>query len=590
MEGTLTHKPTQPVSGLQSTPSDLRPRFRPGRTFAPAALVVAGCSLLIALGCGLPGQQVVARVDSHSLTLKQFEKLLRDASAGVTAPDSLHRRMLVDDWIDQTLLLADAEGQHLDSLPAVQTALRQQLEVALVNEYYQREIVSKVKVDPDDARKLYERRKQSVVLARILLATKPEAEALKKELDKGASFEQAAMQHSMDRNTAINGGLAGEANAGELPHEIEEVVFALKKGEVGGPVHSQFGYDLIKVVDFKPHKQGTFEEEKTRLEASIRRQKEYDATLAALDKLKLDHKFTMDENGLSTLVTKMQKASVVADTIPPFSPAELMTPLARYIGGPYTVGQFMDQVRQSRADSRPNLTNPQEVRQFAENRAGQALLAGEARSHGLDKDPEIRAGYDERRSGILARTLVSRLIQSLPPTTDADLQREFEAHRHEFVNQGTAEVLYISTADPKGAEEAAREARANIDFAGLQRRYSRPLPEEVHEGGATRLYIDGTNPALDDSLHSAKMGAVVGPVGRQGRLYVYQVRNVFPAMNLTFDQARSTLEQRAHVEAENKILRDHLATLKKRWPPEIHEATMLHAKPAAAAKTATGNG
>ena len=81
----------------------------------------------------------------------------------------------------------------------------------------------------------------------ILVASKEECEALKKQIEGGADFGDCARQHSLcpSRN---QGGALGDFGRGQMVREFDEVVFTGEVGKVLGPVQTQFGYHLIEVT------------------------------------------------------------------------------------------------------------------------------------------------------------------------------------------------------------------------------------------------------------------------------------------------------------------------------------------------------
>ena len=78
----------------------------------------------------------------------------------------------------------------------------------------------------------------------------PEAEALavmervRDDLNGGATFEDVANRYS---DCAGSGGDLGRFARGEMVPEFEDVVFALKPGEVSGIFRTQFGFHIAKV-------------------------------------------------------------------------------------------------------------------------------------------------------------------------------------------------------------------------------------------------------------------------------------------------------------------------------------------------------
>jgi len=68
----------------------------------------------------------------------------------------------------------------------------------------------------------------------------------------GADFLELVKVHSDDPGTKDNGGDLGWFGRDRMPKEFEEAVFGAKPGDLVGPVKSQFGYHIIKVVGYRP--------------------------------------------------------------------------------------------------------------------------------------------------------------------------------------------------------------------------------------------------------------------------------------------------------------------------------------------------
>lgn len=74
---------------------------------------------------------------------------------------------------------------------------------------------------------------------------------IKREIDRGASFEETAKKYS-DCPSAQNGGDLGFIlRKGTLAKAFLDAAFSLRIGEVSEPVQTEYGYHLIKVTDKK---------------------------------------------------------------------------------------------------------------------------------------------------------------------------------------------------------------------------------------------------------------------------------------------------------------------------------------------------
>lgn len=86
-----------------------------------------------------------------------------------------------------------------------------------------------------------------ITASHILVDKEYLAEDVIKKLQEGNSFESLAKAFSSCPSSAEGGDL-GEFTRGQMVKEFEEAAFALKPGEVSGPVRTQFGYHIIKRV------------------------------------------------------------------------------------------------------------------------------------------------------------------------------------------------------------------------------------------------------------------------------------------------------------------------------------------------------
>lgn len=81
----------------------------------------------------------------------------------------------------------------------------------------------------------------------ILVKTEQEAELLKQKLAQGADFSLLAKKHSICPS-GKRGGDLGEFRKGEMVKPFDQVVFSKPLYKVHGPVKTQFGYHLIKIL------------------------------------------------------------------------------------------------------------------------------------------------------------------------------------------------------------------------------------------------------------------------------------------------------------------------------------------------------
>ena len=80
-------------------------------------------------------------------------------------------------------------------------------------------------------------------------AAKLRADSIYTALAKGANFADLARRLSDDKGSASRGGDISWVQKGQTVKEFEDVVFAMKKGELSKPFLSPFGYHIVKLMD-----------------------------------------------------------------------------------------------------------------------------------------------------------------------------------------------------------------------------------------------------------------------------------------------------------------------------------------------------
>jgi peptidyl-prolyl cis-trans isomerase C len=186
-------------------------------------------------------------------------------------PDSPElREFLKQELVNRELLLRAAKAKGLDR----DTALRTQMQVAsdtiLIRSYVNDVLVSK-QVGEDVLKKEYEAIKAGLgdkeYRARhILVEKKDEAEAIIKQLQAGAKFEDLAKASSKDPGSKENGGDLDWAVPSNYVKPFSDAMIALEKGKyTPQPVQSPFGFHVIKLEDSREAKAPSFDEVKPQL-------------------------------------------------------------------------------------------------------------------------------------------------------------------------------------------------------------------------------------------------------------------------------------------------------------------------------------
>jgi len=132
------------------------------------------------------------------------------------------------------------------------------------------------KVSDKEIEEYYEKNKKRFAqperrdLRVVLTKTEAKAKEAKKALEGGDSFEQVAKQYSIDEASKAQGGKLPAITKGQQEKAFDEAIFSSDKGELVGPVKTQFGWYVFEVDKITPASQQTLEESKETIRNLLR--------------------------------------------------------------------------------------------------------------------------------------------------------------------------------------------------------------------------------------------------------------------------------------------------------------------------------
>jgi peptidyl-prolyl cis-trans isomerase C len=186
-------------------------------------------------------------------------------------PDSAElREFLKQELINRELLLRAAKAKGLDRDATLRTQMQVASDTILIRSYLN-DVVSGKQVGDEVLKKEYDQIKAGLgdkeYRARhILVEKKEEADALVKQLQSGAKFEDLAKASSKDPGSKENGGDLDWAAPSNYVKPFADAMIALEKGKyTPQPVQSPFGFHIIKLEDVRDAKAPSFDEVKPQL-------------------------------------------------------------------------------------------------------------------------------------------------------------------------------------------------------------------------------------------------------------------------------------------------------------------------------------
>jgi peptidyl-prolyl cis-trans isomerase C len=199
---------------------------------------------------------------------------VREAMSGLpdeyrNLPPNMLFPMMLDQLVDRKALVMLAEKEGLDKDPQVQREMTRASDSALQNALLSRQVgpsVNEQKVkERYDATIANKPGEEEVHARHILVASEDEAKKIIAQLKGGADFAQLAKEHSTDPGAAQGGDLGWFKKSDMLP-EFAAAAFALQPGQITDtPVHTQYGWHVIKVEGRRVAPPPTFEQAREQL-------------------------------------------------------------------------------------------------------------------------------------------------------------------------------------------------------------------------------------------------------------------------------------------------------------------------------------
>ena len=208
------------------------------------------------------GGDVLATVGNQKITREMLDNIIatipEENRVPFLTPDG--RKKILDEVVNFELFAQAAKDAGIDKEPAIETRLKYEQAQYLAREYFRRAQAKQAPISEEDLKNYYKTHineftpPEEIQARHILVKTEAEANKILAELKKGADFAELAKKKSIDPAAQKGGKLELMDGKDWLPRgsfekSFENVLFKIPKGEIGGPVKSQFGWHILKVDD-----------------------------------------------------------------------------------------------------------------------------------------------------------------------------------------------------------------------------------------------------------------------------------------------------------------------------------------------------
>jgi len=303
-------------------------------------------------------------------------------------------------------------------------------------------------------------------------AARMRADSVMTMLKGGANFADMVAKYSDDKFTVADSGVMKQFGSGRMVQVFEDAAFALKKpGELAGPIQTEFGFHIIKLLGKYPLKpyDTLYTQLKRKVENDARAQTAKDIFF---EKIKAQNGFKEFHDNYTEVYNKLiaiPDTGADAKTIKPDEFRNMSKPILVMAGKNYTQSDFVAFLY-NLSRGKLNGSRPTVIRDayslFVNN------LVTDFQEHKLvEENPEFKMLMTEYKDGIMLFELMDRNVWSKASKDSAGLKAFYETHKgkymwepgfegavYKFKNKATYDTGMIMIRQKKYTEEEIAKA------------------------------------------------------------------------------------------------------------------------------------
>lgn len=402
------------------------------------------------------------------------------------------------------------------------------------------------------------------------VSAKAEVEARIKEihdlLKQGEDFAEIAQRYSEDQSTSRSGGELPWFGTGKMVEPFENAAFGLEKdGDVSDPVLTNYGWHIIKRLEYKPIP--SFKEMETEIRKKVSRDSRAEMTRKSfINKLKKEYGTTPNTKNLKPLFQAAQKDdSTFVDEygIRVAKQKPLQKPLFKVADKTYLVADFYAYLNQTpirkRGARAEDIIN-EKLDEFIETE----LMAFED-ANLENKYNDFRLLMNEYHDGILLFELTDKKVWSRAVRDTLGLEDFYEANKTRFMwEERAVATLYAcnSAGNAKSVERLIKKGSTPSEIKDALNKSSAlnvRIEEDTWERGQQRILdqIEWNN------------GAVT-VIENEGVHYVIHIQDILPAQPKAIEEARGVIT----AEYQNHLEKTWIEALRQKYAYQVNREVL----------------
>jgi parvulin-like peptidyl-prolyl isomerase len=558
---------------------------------------------LMTQGCQPKAQEspTAMTVGPRAISLAEFQESFWEAQRADSTlrADTTSLRKYVPDFLDKVRyqLVAQEAVPVLDDGP--KDRLDEARERIWVDALHQDAFGQSYKVGREELQKAYDLLGRKLRLSYIYVRDKEAADRIVKALGEGAVFSKVAEQRSEDEGSRKAGGDLGWVLYTDLDSPAREQVFALKPGEVCGPLPRSGGYQIFKVEDERVNAaRQSLEKEKKNLEVGLLSRRVGEAQARFRADLLAKYHLQMDPAQVTWLTVLLhEKTSNIKRGIPegakanvidltkepsapenpwkeaPLAPADTGRTVATFDppDGRVTPVMVLEQLMTDAAMAWPTFETNADVEKLVRTLVLERLELREALARGIDKRPDVLRHVAQQENEIRGRFYQRTVLRPQIHPSEDEERAFYQAHLDRYSTPEKRRFVAVNTIWFDNAIKAMNMLRAGKRPEEIKAEIA-PTDTSFTATGSTGtgLMAEGKSPMLDPVIFKLPLQSVSEPI-RVGESYtVAQVIDIEPAESKTFDDVKSSIQSELSTQKLAEMRTKLAREAADKYPAVIH--------------------
>jgi hypothetical protein len=576
-------EPWQPPVPPQRSPESAGEKPRVGKDGKPLRYVDG----VPDTGQFLPDSAVIGRIDDKHFTVGQFrDRWFASYALDRPKPDSAGRFEFLNSMVNKEVLAALAQEVNRPFTFEDRSVLREHERRVLSNVTFKHLVADSAQPTAADLQHAHEQWSRELRLQQIITPDRVAAERARDEVLSG----QRTWPEAVERYSTGRGDKGPEGDLGWMPWDkldpiVALEVYDLEDGSLSRIHGTRAGWRILRVAERRPVSPPALEaiarvianrvhivkreQRKEEVRDLLRKRigMTYDTTnitMAAAKFLELERKSGMEEGG--------QRLDLMTST-PEFAPDDTGRVLARWNGGRYTLGNYLEAYHERPVLQRPKVGSFEVFRSSLDAFALEPFTAELAVERGYDRDPMVTSEVAKKEEQIRVEHLFADSVLARVWVPPEERREYYRAHLPEFFSWQSVRIATLVRRSKAGADSVVERLGAGEPAASILRADS--LAGFI--SGAVRTVNENDRDPYHQLLFEEMREGdirVIGP-DPQGEFAVVQKLAHDPGRQLSYEEVANLVDESLHNLKAEESLKQFLARHRAKHEVELHPELLM---------------